>query len=60
LLGAYTRAEDDAMALAFEGQAKKILNRVFDSLVLYTLIIAISRESRERKGKLPLRPSLLC
>jgi hypothetical protein len=30
LLGAYTRAEDDAMALAFEGRGKKRLNRVFD------------------------------
>jgi hypothetical protein len=30
LLGAYTRAEDDAMTLAFEGQGKKRLNRVFD------------------------------
>jgi hypothetical protein len=30
LLGAYTRAEDDAMYLAFEGRGKKRLNRVFD------------------------------
>jgi hypothetical protein len=30
LLGAYTRAKDDAMALAFEGRGKKRLNRVFD------------------------------
>jgi hypothetical protein len=30
LLGAYTRAEDDAMTLAFEGRDKKRLNRVFD------------------------------
>jgi hypothetical protein len=30
LLGAYTRAEDDAMTLAFEGWGKKRLNRVFD------------------------------
>jgi hypothetical protein len=30
LLGAYTRAEDDAMILAFEGRGKKRLNRVFD------------------------------
>jgi hypothetical protein len=29
LLGAYTRAEDDAMTLAFEGRGKKRLNRVF-------------------------------
>jgi hypothetical protein len=30
LLGAYTRAEDDAMTLAFGGRDKKRLNRVFD------------------------------
>ena len=30
LLGAYTRAKDDAMTLAFESRGKKILNRVFD------------------------------
>jgi hypothetical protein len=30
LLGAYTRAKDDAMTLAFKGQGKKRLNRVFD------------------------------
>jgi hypothetical protein len=29
-LGAYTRAEDDAMTLAFGGRGKKWLNRVFD------------------------------
>jgi hypothetical protein len=60
LLGAYTRAEDDAMTLAFEGRGKKRLNRVLTSLVSYTLIIAIPRESRERKEKLLLRPFLLC
>jgi hypothetical protein len=30
LLGAYTRAKDDAMNLAFGGRGKKRLNRVFD------------------------------
>jgi hypothetical protein len=30
LLGAYTRAEDDSLTLAFEGRGKKRLNRVFD------------------------------
>jgi hypothetical protein len=30
LLGAYTRAEDDAMTVAFGGRGKKRLNRVFD------------------------------
>jgi hypothetical protein len=30
LLGAYTRAEDDALTVAFGGRGKKRLNRVFD------------------------------
>jgi hypothetical protein len=30
LLGAYSRAEDDAMTVAFEGRDKKRLNRFFD------------------------------
>ena len=30
LLGAYTRAKDDTMTVAFGGQGKKRLNRVFD------------------------------
>jgi hypothetical protein len=30
LLGAYTRAEDDALTLAFGGRGRKRLNRVFD------------------------------
>jgi hypothetical protein len=49
LLGAYTRAEDDAMTLAFEGRGKKRLNRVFDVIGFVYQIIAIPRESRERK-----------
>jgi hypothetical protein len=32
LLGAYTRAEDDALSSAFEGRSKKRLNRVFDAI----------------------------
>jgi hypothetical protein len=32
LLGAYTRAEDDAFSLTFRGWGKKRLNRVFDAI----------------------------
>jgi hypothetical protein len=32
LLGAYTKAEDDALYSAFEGRSKKRLNRVFDAI----------------------------
>jgi hypothetical protein len=32
LLGAYTKAEDDALSSAFRGWSKKSLNRVFDAI----------------------------
>jgi hypothetical protein len=32
LLGAYIRAEDDALSLAFRGRGKKRLNMVFDAI----------------------------
>jgi hypothetical protein len=32
LVGAYTRAEDDALFSAFKGRSKKRLNRVFDAI----------------------------
>jgi hypothetical protein len=32
LLGAYTRAKDDALSLAFRGRGKRRLNRVFDAI----------------------------
>jgi hypothetical protein len=32
LLGAYSKAEDNALSAAFEGRGKKILNRVFDAI----------------------------
>jgi hypothetical protein len=32
LLGAYSRAEDDTLSVAFEGRGKKRLNRVFDAI----------------------------
>jgi hypothetical protein len=32
LLGAYSKAEDNALFAAFEGQNKKRLNRVFDAI----------------------------
>jgi hypothetical protein len=32
LLGAYSKAEDNAMSIAFRGQGKKRLNKVFDAI----------------------------
>jgi hypothetical protein len=50
LLGAYTRAEDDAMALAFEGRGKKRLNRVFDVIgFVYPDYCYSSRKQRKKR-----------
>jgi hypothetical protein len=58
LLGAYTRAEDDAMTLAFEGRGKKRLNRVFD--VIGFVYPDYSHPSRKqvKREKLQLQPFL--
>jgi hypothetical protein len=32
LLGAYSKAKDDALSAAFDGRGKKRLNRVFDAI----------------------------
>ena len=60
LLGAYSRAEDDALTTAFGGRGKKRLNRVFMSSGSYTQIIVILRKSKERKERLLLRRLLAC
>jgi hypothetical protein len=52
LIGAYTRAKDDAMTVAFGGRGKKRLNRVLTLLASYTRIIAILHESKEKKEKI--------
>ena len=36
LLGAYTRAKDDALTIAFRGRGKRRLNRVFDVIGFVT------------------------
>ena len=49
LLGAYTRAEDDAMTVAFGGRGKKRLNMVFD--VIGFAASAISTTLKVKKVK---------
>jgi hypothetical protein len=50
LLGAYTRAEDDALTLAFGGRGKKRLNRVFDVIgFVYPDYIYPSRKQGKKK-----------
>jgi hypothetical protein len=59
LLGAYTRAEDDALSSAFGGRGKKRLNRVFDVIGFIYPDYCYPSRKQEKIGKLPLRPSLL-
>jgi hypothetical protein len=60
LLGAFTRAEDDALTSAFGGRGKKRLNIVFDVIgFIYPHYCYPSRKQGKR-GKLPLWPSLMC
>jgi hypothetical protein len=51
LLGAYTRAEDDAMTLAFEGRGKKRLNRVFDVIGFVYLDYTYPSRKKGKKRK---------
>lgn len=60
LLGTYTRAEDDALSLAFGGQGKKRLNRVFDAIGFIYPYYYYPLQRQGKKRKLPLRPPLLC
>jgi hypothetical protein len=52
LFSAYTRAEDDAMTLAFGGQGKKILNIVFDVIgfVYPNYYYPSQKQGRKRKS----------
>jgi hypothetical protein len=51
LLGAYSRAEDDALFAAFEGRGKKRLNRVFDAIgfVYLDYHYPLQRQGKKRK-----------
>jgi hypothetical protein len=50
MLGAYTRAEDDAMTLAFVGRGKKRLNRVFDVIgFVYPDYCYLSRKQGKKR-----------
>jgi hypothetical protein len=51
LLGAYTRAEDDAMTLAFGGRGKKRLNKVFDVIGFLYLDYCYPSRKQGKKRK---------
>jgi hypothetical protein len=52
LLGAYTRAEDDALSSAFGGRGKKRLNRVFDAIgfIYPDYCYPLRRQGKKRKS----------
>ena len=60
LLGAYTRAEDDALTTVFGGRGNKRLNKVFDVIGFIYPDYCYRSRKQGKRGKLPLRPSLLC
>jgi hypothetical protein len=60
LLGAYTRAEDDALTSAFGDRGKKRLNRVFDVIDFIYPDYCYASRKQGKKRKQPLRPFLLC
>jgi hypothetical protein len=51
LLGAYTRAEDDALSSAFGGRGKKRLNRVFEAIgfIYPDYCYPLRRQGKKRK-----------
>jgi hypothetical protein len=51
LLGAYTRAEDDAITLAFGGRGKRRLNRVFDVIGFVYLDYCYPSQKQGKKRK---------
>ena len=59
LLGAYSKAEDEAMTVAFGARGKRRLNRVFDVIGLFILIIVFLLGGKAEKGKLLLRPLIV-
>ena len=46
LLGAYTKAEDEAMTIAFGARGNRRLNRVFDVIGFFILITAFLPENK--------------
>jgi hypothetical protein len=55
LLGAYTRAEDDALSSAFGGWGKKRLNKVFDAIgfIYPDYCYPLRRQGKKRKTAAP-------
>jgi hypothetical protein len=48
-LGAYTNVEDEAMTTAFSARGRRRLNRVFDVIGFFILIIAFLSKNRGQR-----------
>jgi hypothetical protein len=59
LLGAYTNVEDEAMTTAFSARGRRRLNRVFDVIGFFILIIAFLSKNRGRRERWKLYLPLL-
>jgi hypothetical protein len=59
LLGAYSKAEDNALSAAFGGREKKRLNRVFDAIGFIYPDYRYPLRGQEKRGRLVLRSSQL-
>ena len=59
LLGAYSKAEDNALSAAFGGRGKKRLNRVFDAIGFVYPDYRYPLRGKGKRGKLLLRPPQL-
>jgi hypothetical protein len=59
LLGAYSKAEDNALSAAFRGWGKKRLNRVFDAIGFVYPDYRYPLRGQGKRGKLLLRPPQL-
>jgi hypothetical protein len=56
LLGAYSKAEDNALSTAFGGRGKKRMNRVFDAIGFVYPDYRYPLRGQGKKGKLLPRP----
>jgi hypothetical protein len=59
LLGSYSKAEDNALSIAFGSREKKRLNRVFDAIGFVYPTTATRCGGKGRRGKLLLWPPRL-
>src|SRR5688572_16253371 len=58
LLGSYSKAEDNALSIAFGGRGKKRLNRVFDAISFVYPDYSYPLRGRRKKRKVATSPKI--